>query len=358
MWPGCSGVRSHLKPGLALWLFLLLLAAIAPLYILGRFPTLEWAQVWALLIAMIGINILTGYCGQISLGNSAFMAIGGFTTAILTFRAGWNYLLTIPAAAVLATVGGVLLGIPALKLRGIYLATATFALAISAPTLIRHFDQLSGGSQGISIPPAQDPFGLVSSQALTNEQWLYYLALLLAVALFLFSRALLSTHVGRAFRTIRESETAAIANGVSLTYYKTLAFAISAFYAGVAGSLVAINIAYVSPDSFDVTLSLALVVGAVIGGLGTPIGPILGAAFTVWAPIYAFQAFKARPDIAFGVLLILLMYTMPSGLAGGVYRFWAWYQRQRAIGRPKPGEEATLEMGKPASPKEVSGPGL
>jgi branched-chain amino acid transport system permease protein len=222
--------------------------------------------------------------------------------------------------------------------------------------LIRHFDQLSGGSQGISIPPAQDPFGLVSSQSLTNEQWLYYLALALAVALFVFSRALLGTHVGRAFRTLRESETAAVANGVSLTYYKTLAFAISAFYAGVAGSLFAINIAYVSPDSYDVTLSLALVVGAVIGGLGTPIGPLLGAAFTVWAPIYT-QLFKARPDIAFGVLLILLMYTMPSGLAGGIYRLWAWYQRQRVAGRPEPGE-ATLQIGKPTSPQEVSGPEL
>ncbi|HEY8864034.1 MAG TPA: branched-chain amino acid ABC transporter permease [Candidatus Dormibacteraeota bacterium] len=339
---------SLLKPGNALSLFLLLVAAMAPLYVLGRFPTLEWAYVWALLIGMIGVNILTGYCGQISLGNSAFMAIGGYATAILTYRAGWNYLLTIPVAGVLASVGGVMLGIPALKLRGIYLATATFALAISAPSVIRHFDQLSGGSQGISIPPAEDPFGLVRSQALTSEQWLYYTSLALAVVLFLFSQALLRSHVGRAFRSIRDSETAAVANGVSLTFYKTLAFAISAFYAGVAGSLYTINTAYVSPDSFDVGLSLALVVGAVIGGLGTGIGPILGAVFTVWTPVYT-QMFKAKPDIAYGVVLILVMYTMPSGIAGGVYRLWAWYQRQRAAGRPKSGEDGTMLVGKVAS---------
>jgi branched-chain amino acid transport system permease protein len=351
-------VASVLKPGRALSLFLLLVAVMAPLYVLGRFPTLEWAYVWALLIGMIGINILTGYCGQISLGNSAFMAVGGYATAILTYRAGWNYLLTIPVAGVLASVGGVLLGIPALKLRGIYLATATFALAISAPSVVRHFDQLSGGSQGISIPPAEDPFGLVRSQSLTSEQWLYYTALVMAVVLFLFSRALLRSHVGRAFRTIRDSETAAVANGVSLTYYKTLAFAISAFYAGVAGSLYTINTAYISPDSFDVGLSLALVVGAVIGGLGTAIGPILGAVFTVWSPVYTQILFKAKPDIAFGVLLILVMYTMPLGIAGGVYRLWAWYQRQRAARRPKSGEGGTMLVGKAASPRGASGPRL
>src|SRR5258708_40321576 len=158
------------------------------------------------------------------------MDIGGYTTAILTYRAGWNYLLTIPVAGVLASVGGVMVGIPALKLRGIYLATATFALAISAPSVIRHFDQPSGGSQGISIPPAEDPFGLVRSQSLTSEQWLYYSALVLAVVLFLFSRAPLRSHVGRAFRSIPDSEAAAAAHGVTLPFYKTRAFALRALY--------------------------------------------------------------------------------------------------------------------------------
>ncbi len=323
------------RPSLALSGFLLLLAAIAPIYVLGKFPTLEWTYVWAFLIAILGLNILTGYCGQISLGNSAFMAIGGYTTAILVSKLGWNYLATLPAAAALAALGGVLLGLPALKLRGLYLGLATFALAISTPTVIRHFDTLSGGDQGITLPLPTDPFGLVDSGQLTLEQWLYYVGLLLFVLLFLFGRALLGSKVGRAFKTIRDSETAAVANGISLTYYKTLAFGISAFYAGIAGSLDALATAYVGPDSFDVNLSLALVVGAVIGGLGTLVGPILGAIFVVWSPIYAQIIFKARPDIVFGVLLIVLMYTMPSGLAGGLYRLWAWYLRQRAGKRPE-----------------------
>ncbi|HKF78684.1 MAG TPA: branched-chain amino acid ABC transporter permease [Candidatus Dormibacteraeota bacterium] len=317
---------------------LLVVAIVAPLYILGKFPTLEWTYVFAFLIAMIGINLLTGFCGQISLGNSAFMAIGGYATSILVFKYGWSYLATMPVAAALAGLGGVLLGIPALKLRGLYLGLATFALAISMPTLIRHFDTLTGGSQGISLPPAEDPFGLVAAQQLTSEQWLYYLGLVLLVAIFLFSRALLRTDVGRAFKTVRESETAAVANGVSLTYYKTLAFGLSAIFAGVAGSLDAITTAYVSPDSFDVNLSLALVVGAVIGGLGTMAGPALGAIFVVWSPIYAQQIFKARPDIVYGVLLIALMYTMPQGIMGGFYRVAGWYLRQRAARRGVPVE--------------------
>jgi branched-chain amino acid transport system permease protein len=317
------------RPAHALALVGLLLALIAPLYILGKFPTLAWSYVWTFLIAMIGINLLTGYCGQISLGPSAFMAIGGYTTAILAANLGWRYLATIPVAAALAAVGGILVGIPALRLRGLYLGLATFALALSVPTLVRHFDTLTGGSQGISLPPTEDPFGLVASQTFTTEQWLYYMTLVLMVAFFLFSRALLRGGVGRAFRTIRESETAAVANGISLTYYKTLAFGLSAVFAGVAGSLDAVTTAYVSPNSFDVNLSLALVVGAVIGGLGTQAGPFLGAIFVVWSPIYAQQVFKARPDIVYGVLLILLMYAMPQGIVGGLRRLWVWYQRKR-----------------------------
>ena len=301
--------------------FLVLLALLAPLAALGKFQTLEFSYVWAFAIAIVGVNLLTGYCGQISLGNSAFMAIGGYTTAIIATRLGWTPLATIPVAAALSTVGGILLGIPALKLRGLYLGLATFALALSTPSVIRHFDSLTGGSQGIYITGAgRDPFGLVEAGQLTTEQWLYYVSLALFLLLFLFSRALLRSDVGRAFRSIRDGETVAVANGVSLTYHKTLAFAISALFAGVAGSLDAMATSYVGPNSFDATIALALLVGAAIGGLGTQAGPILGALFTVWSPVYAQQIFKGRPDIVFGVLLIVIMYVMPQGLVGGFYR--------------------------------------
>lgn len=312
--------------------FLVLLALLAPLAALGKFQTLEFSYVWAFAIAIVGLNVLTGYCGQISLGNSAFMAIGGYTTAILATRLGWSPLATIPVSAVLSTIGGVLLGIPALKLRGLYLGLATFALALSTPSVIRHFDSLTGGSQGIYITGAsKDPFGLVETGQLTAEQWLYYVSLVLFLLLFLFSRALLKSDVGRAFRSIRDGETVAVANGISLTYYKTLAFAISALYAGVGGSLDAMATSYIGPNSFDVTIALALLVGAAIGGLGTQAGPILGALFTVWSPVYAQQIFKGRPDIVFGVLLVVIMYVMPQGLVGGFYRLLGF---RRGMRRP------------------------
>lgn len=326
--------------------FLVLLAVLAPLAALGKFQTLEFAYVWSFAIAIVGLNLLIGFCGQISLGNSAFMAIGGYTTAIIATRLGWSPLATIPVAAVLSTIGGVLLGIPALKLRGLYLGLATFALALSTPSVIRHFDSLTGGSQGIYITGAgKDPFGLVEAGQLTAEQWLYYLSLVLFLLFFLFSRALLMSDVGRAFRSIRDGETVAVANGVSLTYYKTLAFAISALFAGVAGSLDAMATSYVGPNSFDATIALALLVGAAIGGLGTQAGPILGALFTVWVPIYAQQIYKGRPDIAYGVLLILIMYLMPQGAVGGFYRLLSLRTRLRRQVVAMPGTPAPATAG-------------
>lgn len=326
--------------------FLVLLAVLAPLAALGKFQTLEFAYVWSFAIAIVGLNLLIGFCGQISLGNSAFMAIGGYTTAIIATRLRWSPLATIPVAAVLSTIGGVLLGIPALKLRGLYLGLATFALALSTPSVIRHFDSLTGGSQGIYITGAgKDPFGLVEAGQLTAEQWLYYLSLVLFLLFFLFSRALLVSDVGRAFRSIRDGETVAVANGVSLTYYKTLAFAISALFAGVAGSLDAMATSYVGPNSFDATIALALLVGAAIGGLGTQAGPILGALFTVWVPIYAQQIYKGRPDIAYGVLLILIMYLMPQGAVGGFYRLLSLRTRLRRQVVAMPGTPAPATAG-------------
>lgn len=315
----------------------LLLALLGPLAVLDKFRTLVFVYVFALAIAIVGLNLLIGFCGQISLGNSAFMAVGGYATALLVTRAGWSPLATLPVAALLSTLGGVLLGIPALKLRGLYLGLATFALALAVPTVIRHFDAFTGGSQGIYVSGAgRDPFGLVAGGQLTAEQWLYYVGLAVLVLCFLFTRGLLRSDVGRAFRAIRDGETVAVANGVSLTYYKTLAFAISALYAGVGGSLDVLATSYVGPDSFDVNIALALFVGAAIGGLGTQLGPILGAIYGVVSSIYIPQLSKLPPDIVNGVLLILIMYTMPQGAVGGFYRLLALRARMRKQAAPAP----------------------
>ena len=321
-------------------------AMLAPLFLLNQFGTFQFAYVWALAIALIGLNVLTGYSGQISLGNGAFMAIGAYTTAILYFKLKVPYAWTILPAGLLAGLAGYAFGFPALKLSGLYLALATFALALSASPVIKNFGDLTHGHEGIVLPPAADPLGL----GLTNEQWVYYLSLIIAILLFLFARAMLGGSVGRALRAIRDSETAAAASGISLTYYKTLAFGVSAFYAGIAGSLFAIITAYVSPDSFDLPLSLSLLVGMVVGGLGTLAGPVLGATFVIWLPIYAQSIFRNKPDVAYGVILIVLMFVLPQGIGGGARQVLAWYRRRSSDSDPETGE---VDLGPAAPPHPV-----
>jgi branched-chain amino acid transport system permease protein len=309
----------------------LVLASLAPLFVLDRFNTIEFAYVWAFAIALIGLNVLTGFSGQISLGNGAFMAIGAYVTAILYYKLGVPYGWTILPAGLVAGLAGYLFGFPALKLSGLYLALATFALALSTSPVIKNFGSLTNGHEGIVLPSVTDPFGL----GLTNEQWVYYLALVIGVLMFLFSRAMLGGATGRALRAIRDSETAAAANGISVAQFKTMAFGVSAFYAGVAGSLFATITAYVSPDSFDLPLSLSLLVGMVAGGLGTLAGPVLGAAFVVWLPIFAQNIFHNKPDISYGLILILLMFLLPQGIAGGARQLIGWIRR-----RSGPAEDA------------------
>jgi branched-chain amino acid transport system permease protein len=298
------------------------------------FQTFQFANVAVFVVAVVGLNLLTGYSGQISLGNGAFMAIGGYTTALLVHHFGVPYGLTIPLAGLLAAAAGVLIGIPALRLRGTYLALATFALALAVTPVLNNFDTFTGGHNGINMQPAAAPFGL----DLSNEQWLYFLCWSVAAVLFAPAWLLVRSRTGRAWMAIRDSETAATANGINLSFYKTLAFAISAVYAGVAGSLQAIVLSYINPDSYSLNLSVSLLIGAVVGGLGSLWGPVLGGLVIVWLPYLAERAtglhvgplsFGGKPDIGFGILLLLLMFFAPAGLAGLVVRGWRRYHALR-----------------------------
>ena len=304
----------------------------------NQFYTFVFAKVAIFVCALLGLNLLTGYSGQISLGNGAFMAVGGDTTAILVHTTGVPYWATIPLAALVAGVAGLLIGIPALRLSGVYLALATFALALSIPPILNHFDTFTGGHGGIVMPPVTAPFGLDLSQ----EQWLYYLCWGIAVVLFIFAWGVVRSRTGRAFMAIRDSETAATASGISLAFYKTLAFGISASYAGVAGSLLAITTSFINPDSFGLGLSLTLLVGVVIGGLGMDFGAVVGSLFIVWLPQFAEKAsglqiggfsFAGKPDIFFGTALILIMLFAPNGGAGLMLRGWRWYLSLRTATR-------------------------
>ena len=301
---------------------LAVLVAVLPSFI-SAFRAQQLAYVAIYLIALIGLNVLTGYTGQISLGHGAFMAIGGYTTAILIADHGVKDVWTIPIAALLTGVIGFLVGIPALRLSGLYLALATFAIAVSMPAVIKRFEGFTGGGSGINL------FGLpeltaslapvtILGRELSFNDWLYYLCWTLALVAYVVAWLLLRGRTGRAFRAVRDSETAAQSSGVSLPTYKTLAFGVSAAYAGVAGSLFAIATTFVNPDTFPIALSILLLVGVVVGGLGSLVGLIAGAVFIQFLPIWSQEVSKSpgAPSIVSGVVLIALMFVLPMGFAG------------------------------------------
>ncbi|MBV9703315.1 MAG: branched-chain amino acid ABC transporter permease [Methylobacteriaceae bacterium] len=283
----------------------------------------QFSQVLTYAIALLGLNLLTGYNGQISLGHGAFFAIGGYTTAILVVKLGVPSWATIPVAGIVCFVAGFLFGFPALRLGGIYLALATFALALATPQLLKFkaVDEWTGGVQGLLLSKPKVPFGL----PLTPDQWLYFVCLACTALLFWAAANLVSGRIGRAMVAIREHPVAAEAMGIDIAFYKTMTFGVSALYTGIAGALSGMVAGVVAPDSFGFFLSLSFLVGIVVGGLASIWGVIVGALFIEFVPIYADriasllgEGAKALPWAIYGVLLIGLMYMMPAGAAGAV----------------------------------------
>jgi branched-chain amino acid transport system permease protein len=277
---------------------------------LDSFQRYQFSFVAIYVVAIAGLNVLTGYTGQISLGHGAFMAIGGYTTAILTVDHGVGELWTIPLAGLVAGGAGLLFGIPALRLSGLYLALATFGVAVATPAVLKEYSGFTGGVVGKSLP-------------LRGNDRLYYQNWIVALVLIAAAWLLLRGKIGRAFRAVRDSEVAAASSGVSLPVYKTLAFGISAFYAGVAGSLLAITVAFVNPDTYPIKLSIFLVVGAVAAGLGSLWGLPFGAALIEFLPVHAQDISKTAPDVIFGAVLISVMILLPTGFAGLLRRLAA-----------------------------------
>ena len=314
--------------GIALWVAVVAVILVAYAFaprLVSDFHSRDLAEAWIFFIAIVGLNLLTGYTGQISLGHGALMAVGGYTTAALMVHEHWRDVWTIPLAGLTAGVVGFLIGLPALRLSGLYLAMATFAFAVAMPSLLRKFSGLTGGGQGLRMledAPLQIT-GLsgtvtIFGHSMTQNHFLYYLAWGIGLVGFLIAWLIVRSRVGRTFRAVRDSEVAATSAGINLAWTKTFAFAISGVYAGVAGGLLATQNQIVNPLTFTFLLSIVLLVGTVVGGLGSLPGMVVGAFFVEYLPDVSTHVSTAPgvPDFVYGAAIIVVMILLPTGVGG------------------------------------------
>jgi branched-chain amino acid transport system permease protein len=314
-----------------LWVAVLLAIACALPFFISNYRTFQFSMVLIYAIALLGLNILTGFNGQISLGHGAFYAIGAYVAAILMDKFGVPYWMCIPLAGAVCLLAGFLFGLPALRLEGIYLALATFALGVALPQLLKykHLEEWTGGVTGIVLTKPEPPFKTLLGLQINADRWFYFFTLFVTIVMFVLGWNLLRGRVGRALVAIRDQPIAASTMGIDNAMYKSLAFGVSAMFTGVAGALGGIAVAFVAPDSFTIFLSITLMVGMVVGGLASISGAFYGALFVQFVPNLADQISKAAPWAIYGILMIAFMYVMPTGIAGAVRLAWARMKRRR-----------------------------
>jgi branched-chain amino acid transport system permease protein len=313
-------------------------AAVAVLvpFLFGPYRVGQFTLVLVYAVAALGLNLLVGYGGQISLGHGAFFALGAYTAALLIEKASVPYLLTLPAAGALCFAAGFLFGVPALRLHGLYLALVTLGLAIALPQLIKRFDGLTEGTQGLTVEQPTAPGWL----PLADDQFLYLLTLVVTAAMFLLAWNLMRGQLGRAVKAVRDGEIAASTLGVDLAAVKTRVFALSAAYAGVAGALYVFAIAFVAPEAFTLTISFAFLAAIVVGGLATISGALFGALFIEFVPVYASDVNEALTGVIYGGVLIAFMWVLPDGAAGLLGRLRRLAARRGTRPEQKPQEGA------------------
>ena len=296
------------------WLGALILIAVAAAlpFALSKYHVFELTMVMIYAIAVLGLNILTGYNGQISLGHGGFFAVGAYTAAILMHRYGVPYWATLPPAALICFVLGVLFGLPALRFEGPYLALVTLSVAIATPQVLKYFDTWTGGQQGINLEKPLPPAAL----GLDRDRWLYFVAFVVLLLAIRVAANMLNGRTGRALVAIRDQPIAAAAMGIDTARYKTLAFGTSTLFTGVAGALSAMVIGFVAPESFTLFLSISFLVGSAIGGIATISGAIIGGFFIEFVPNLANDISDAAPWAVYGLAMLLFMYAMPRGVVG------------------------------------------
>jgi len=302
------------------WLALLLAGAAALPAVTGDFQLFKFTGVLVFAIALLGVNLLTGYNGQISLGHGAFYTLGAYAGAIPVVYFALPHWLALPIAAGVCLAAGCLFALPLVRLPGIRFALVTFALAMVTPSLANYkgIASWTGGSQGLGLDKPEVPFGL----PLSYDQWIYLLSLAVLAVLYGVASNLLGGRIGRAVVAIRDQPVAAQAMGIDTTLYKTLTFGISAMYVGIAGALSALALLYVSPAGLFV--SLGFLIGSAVGGIASLSGALYGAVFLQLIALLTgaiAQSAKTAAVLAiYGVVVIVFLHLLPNGVAGLVAR--------------------------------------
>ncbi len=302
-------------------------------FVFQGFVVFQLTEVLIYGLAILGLNLMTGFNGQFSVGHGAFFGVGAYVTAIMMQR--WNvpYYWTLPPAGIVCFVVGILFGLPALRLRGLYLALVTFAAAVALPQLLKFhgLEGWTGGVQGIVVNQPDVPAFLPIIDA---DQWLYLFTLAITLLMFWGASNLTGSRTGRAIMAIRDHEIAAAAMGINAPLYKTLTFGVSALYTGVAGALSALAVQFVAPDSFSLFVSINFLVGLILGGMGSLPGCLFGGLFVLYVPNIAESLSRGLAGVAYGVIMLLVIFVMPSGAAGFARYVGGLLARHREVELP------------------------
>lgn len=315
-----AGSRAHRALQLAGVVALVAVAVLVPVVFEEKTVRL-CAQAAAFAIAILGLNIVAGWSGQVSLGHSAFMGLGAYTTAILVADHSWSYFTTVPVAGASCFVVGVVVGVPALRLRGLYLALATLGLAAVFPNLVNKLESLTGGSNGKNIPTRRIRLNAPSWTGLRAREdayiWVYAVVVTGAVLAFVVARNMLRSRNGRALLALRDNAAGAAASGVHLARYKVVAFGISAAYAGIAGALFMFTTSNATGTAYSLNRSVELLTGVVVGGLASLSGSALGGLLVVFLPEWAGDwGDGTLAGAVYGAALIAIVAVHPTGVAG------------------------------------------
>ena len=301
----------------------------APLVLPGYF-TFQFSGVLAYAVAALGLNLITGYAGQISLGHNAFFALGAYSAALSMAYFNVHYLTSIAIAAVVSFVVGYLAGFPAQRLRGLYLTLLTLAIAVSVAPVIKHYKDITGGMAGMFVERPSPPEWM----GISRDAYIYYIMLMFAVACFWFVRNFVAGSMGRALTAVRLSPLAASSMGVDVASYKVLIFGVGSMLGGIGGALFNFSIGFLAPDSYSLMLSVSFLAAIVVGGLGTIWGALVAGLFLQFVPTLASDLGQALAGAVYGGILILCMFFMPKGIVGSLMKVMH-DRRVKASGRPR-----------------------